>query len=57
VIIARGNTIKHYLNGLQVIEFTDEQTDQALQEGIVALQLHGGPPMWCEFKDIRVKNH
>jgi hypothetical protein len=56
VIIAKGNNIKHYLNGLLIVDFTD-QPDLALNEGIVALQLHAGKPMWCEFKDIRVKQY
>jgi hypothetical protein len=55
VIIAKGNNIKHYLNGLQIVDFTDDP-QMVLKEGIVALQLHAGKPMWTEFKDIRVKN-
>jgi len=54
VIIARGNTIRHYLNGKQLIEFTDEAPELALREGILALQLHAGNPMWVEFKNIRL---
>lgn len=56
VIIAKGNNIKHYLNGQLVLDFTDEDPKLALSEGIVALQLHAGAPMWVEFKNIRVKN-
>jgi len=56
VIIAKGNNIRHYLNGLLVLDFTDQQPELALKEGIVALQLHAGKPMWCEFKAIRVKH-
>jgi hypothetical protein len=54
VIIARGNHIKHFINGLLVVDFTD-QPELALKEGIVALQLHAGKPMWCEFRNIRLK--
>ncbi len=56
VIIARGNTIQHFLNGRQVIEFTDQDPKLALTSGTLALQLHGGAPMWVEFKDIRIKH-
>lgn len=56
VIIARGNNIRHYLNGKQLIDFTDNAPELALSEGIVALQLHAGKPMWVEFKNIRLKN-
>ena len=55
VIVAKGNTIKHYLNGVQLLEFTDNDP-QALKEGLIALQLHAGKPMWVEYKDIRIKD-
>jgi hypothetical protein len=54
VIVAKGNNVKHYLNGVQLIDFTDNDPQLALKEGLVALQLHGGKPMWVEFKDVRV---
>jgi hypothetical protein len=57
IIVARGNHIQHYINGLQVIDFTDQDPALALKEGIVALQIHGGQPMWVEFKDLRVKHY
>ncbi len=55
VIIAKGNHIQHYLNGRLVMDFTDNHPELALSEGVLALQLHGGDPMWTEFKNIRVK--
>ncbi len=55
VIIAKGKHIQHYLNGRLIMDFTDHD-DHALLEGILALQLHAGKPMWAEFKDIRIKN-
>ena len=55
VIIAKGKNIKHYLNGQLVVDFTDEDPKLALSEGILALQLHAGAPMWVEFKNIRLK--
>ncbi len=55
VIIAKGNRIRHYLNGRLVLDFTDNNPKLGLAEGILAVQLHGGAPMWTEFKDIRVR--
>jgi hypothetical protein len=55
VIIARGNNIRHYLNGRQLIEFTDEAPELALKQGILAVQLHAGKPMFAEFKNIRLR--
>jgi hypothetical protein len=54
VIVARGNHLQHYLNGKLILDFTDDPK-LALLEGIVALQLHAGKPMWAEYKSIRVK--
>lgn len=55
VIIARGNHIQHYLNRRLILDFTDDDPQLALREGILALQLHAGKPMWVEFKQIRWK--
>ena len=55
VIIAKGNTIKHYLNGVQTIEFTDDDEKNRELSGLLALQLHAGDPMVVEFKDVRIK--
>ena len=55
VIIAKGNHVRHFINGVQTIDFTDNEPKLALTEGILALQLHQGKPMWVEFKDIRLK--
>lgn len=56
VIIAKGNHIQHYLNGRLVMDFTDNHPELALSEGILALQLHAGKPMWAEFKNIRLRS-
>lgn len=53
-IIARGNHIQHYLNGRLILDFTDNHPELALKEGILALQLHAGKPMFAEFRNIRV---
>lgn len=54
-IIAKGNRMRHYINGVPAVDFTDKQEGLALTEGILALQLHAGSPMWVEFKDLRLK--
>jgi Domain of Unknown Function (DUF1080) len=55
VIIGKGKQIQHYLNGRQILDFTDNHPELALSEGILALQLHAGKPMWVEFKNIRIR--
>lgn len=56
VIVGKGNRLQHYMNGRLTLEFTDADPELALKEGILALQLHAGKPMWVEFKNIRLKS-
>ena len=56
VIIAQGPHIQHYLNNRLILDFTDNDPEQALREGVLALQLHAGQPMWAEFKEIRIRH-
>lgn len=56
-IVARDNHVEHWLNGFQTIDFTDNDRTRRALEGILALQIHAGPPMLVEFKDILLKNH
>ena len=53
-IVARGHRIRHYLNDRLILDFTDNDPQLALSEGLLALQLHAGKPMWVEFKNIRI---
>ena len=54
VILAQGHRIRHYLNGKLIVDFTDDHPDLALSDGILALQLHAGAPMWVEYKNLRI---
>jgi hypothetical protein len=55
VIHAQGNHIRHYLNGRLILDFTDNDPKRSLSKGVLALQLHGGKPMWAEYRSIRLK--
>jgi hypothetical protein len=55
-IVARGNHIEHWLNGFKTVDVTDNDPKGRALEGVLALQIHGGPPMVVEFKDILLKN-
>lgn len=54
IIRAEDRHIQHFMNGRLILDFTDSP-ELALTEGVLALQLHAGKPMWAEFKDIRIK--
>lgn len=55
-IRAKGNNVQHFMNGKLVLDFTDNDPALALSEGVIALQLHAGKPMWTEFRNIRIKD-
>jgi hypothetical protein len=55
VIRAEGDRIRHWLNGRLILDFTDADPALALKQGVIALQLHAGAPMWAEFRDVRLK--
>lgn len=55
-IIARGNQLTHVINGRVTTELTDLDAPRRSAKGILALQLHAGPPMVVQFKDIRIKH-
>jgi hypothetical protein len=54
-IIARGNKIILKVNGQITAEVIDNEKAQREMSGVLALQLHAGPPMTIQFKDIRMK--
>lgn len=55
VILAQGNRIKHYLNDRLILDFMDNDPQLALTQGVLALQLHAGKPMWAQYKNIRLR--
>ena len=55
-IIAKGNHLQHFINGKQTVDVTDEQESKVAKSGILAIQIHAGPPMKIQIKDIRIKS-
>jgi len=55
VIIAKGNHLQHFINGKQTVDVTDDQVSKAAKSGIIAFQIHAGPEMKVQFKDVRIK--
>ncbi len=54
-IIAVGNRQIHQVNGITTMDLIDNHPE-AKRKGILGLQLHAGPPMTVEFKDIRLRH-
>ncbi len=55
VIIAKGDHLQQFVNGKQTIDVVDEDEAKRALSGVLALQLHAGPPMTVQFKNLRLK--
>lgn len=53
-IVVKGNRIQHFINGKQTVDVTDE-TAIGAKTGIIAFQLHAGPPMTACFRNVKIK--
>ena len=51
-IYCKGGVVRLTLNGTVTAELTSETP----KSGVIALQLHAGPPMRVEFRNIRIKS-
>ncbi len=54
-IIALGDQIVLEINGAMMCRAIDSQTGLAAKEGVIALQMHPGPPMKVQFRNLRIK--
>jgi hypothetical protein len=54
-IIARGPEIKLRINDVLMCQAIDNQEGMAARDGIIALQMHPGPPMKILFRNLRIK--
>lgn len=54
-IIAKGNHLIQKINGTTMSETTDQDASHFRDRGLLALQLHAGPPMSVQFRNIRMK--
>ncbi len=54
-IVAKGFTFQHFINGVATAECTDNDEKERRADGLLALQLHAGPPMKVQFRNIRLK--
>jgi hypothetical protein len=54
-IVADGNHLQHFVNGALTVDVIDEDAEHRAADGLLALQLHQGPPMKVQFKDISIR--
>lgn len=54
-IVAKGNLMKHYVNGTLMSEVLDADAKNRKSSGLLGFQVHVGPPMKVMFKKILLK--
>ncbi len=52
---AVGATLKHTINGKLMSETIDRDREHRAMSGVLALQLHTGPPMTVQYRKIRLE--
>jgi hypothetical protein len=56
-VIARGNTLIQMVNGRVMSAVIDDDAANRKLDGLIGFQVHTGPPMKLELRNIRLKNH
>jgi type 1 glutamine amidotransferase len=54
-IVAIGFHFQHFINDVPTADCTDED-DARREKGLLALQLHAGPPMKVQFRNIKIRH-
>ena len=54
-VLVQGNHHQHWIDGHQTADLIDLDEKGRALEGVLAMQVHVGPAMKVQFKDIRIK--
>lgn len=54
-LIAKGNLLQHFTNGVLMSEVRDDDAEKRKLSGLLGVQVHVGPPMKIEFRKILLK--
>lgn len=54
-LVIKGNHLQHYINGILMSDVTDNDTVNGKSEGLMGVQVHVGPPMKVEYRNIMLK--
>ena len=55
-VIVRGNHHQHWIDGHPTAELIDLDPKGRILDGVFGVQVHVGPPMKVQFKDIQIKH-
>lgn len=55
-LVVKGNRLQHHVNGILMSDVTDNDSINRKLKGYLGMQVHVGPPMKVEYRNIRLKN-
>ena len=54
-LIVKGNHLQHYINGVLMSDVTDNDTVNGKAKGLLGVQVHVGPPMKVQYRNLMLK--
>jgi hypothetical protein len=54
-LVIQGNRLKHYVNDILMSDVTDQDPFNSKDTGLIGLQVHVGPPMKVEYRNIQLR--
>jgi hypothetical protein len=54
-LIIKGNRLLHYVNGVLMSDVTDNDPTNRKVKGLIGVQVHVGPAMKVEYRNIMLK--
>ena len=54
-LIIKGNRLQHFINGILMSDVIDNDVVNGKSKGILGVQVHVGPPMKVQYRNLRLK--
>ena len=54
-LVVKGNRLQHFVNGVLMSDVTDDDTMNGKSKGFLGVQVHVGPPMKVQYRNLRLK--
>lgn len=54
-LVVKGNHLQHYINDVLMSDVTDDDTVNGKSKGLLGVQVHVGPPMKVQYRNLMLK--
>ena len=55
-LVIKGNHLQHYINDVLMSDVTDDDTVNGKSKGLLGVQVHVGPPMKVQYRNLMLKS-